>query len=229
MLEYFDAYLVGLTATPARHTFGFFNRNLVMEYSHEDAVADNVNVDFDIYRIRTRITAQGSRIEAGPGVVVAHRERNTRARRWEAPDEDIRYTARQLDRDVVSTDQIRTIVRAFKSRLFTEIFPGRTHVPKTLIFAKNDSHAEDIVDVVREEFGRGNDFCTKITYKSTGKKPGDLIQEFRTSYDPRIAVTVDMIATGTDVKPIEIVMFLRTVKSRVLYEQMKGRGGRVMK
>ncbi len=164
VLEYFDAYLVGLTATPAKHTFGFFNCNLVMEYSHENAVADNVNVDFDIYRIRTRITAEGSKIEAGPGVVVEHRERNTRQRRWEAPDEDIRYTASQLDRDVVSTDQIRTIVRSFKSRLFREIFPGRQHVPKTLVFAKDDSHAEDVVDVVREEFARGNDFCTKITY-----------------------------------------------------------------
>jgi type I restriction enzyme R subunit len=228
VLEYFDAYLVGLTATPAKHTFGFFNRNLVMEYGHEQAVADGVNVDFDIYKIRTKITAQGSTIEAAPGVTLAHRERSTRAVRWEAPDEDITYTPEQLDRDVVSKDQIRLIVRTFKERLFTEIFPGRTHVPKTLIFAKDDSHAEDIVEVVREEFGKGNDFCTKITYKTTGKDPQDLIQEFRASYNPRIAVTVDMIATGTDVRPIEIVMFMRTVKSRVLYEQMKGRGGRVI-
>lgn len=228
VLEYFDAYLVGLTATPAKHTFGFFNRNLVMEYGHEQAVADGVNVDFDIYKIRTKITAQGSTIEAASGVTLAFRERSTRAVRWEAPDEDITYAPEQLDRDVVARDQIRLIVRTFKDRLFTEIFPGRTHVPKTLIFAKDDSHAEDIVDVVREEFGKGNDFCTKITYKTTGKDPQDLIQEFRTSYNPRIAVTVDMIATGTDVRPIEIVMFMRSVKSRVLYEQMKGRGGRVI-
>ncbi len=228
MLEYFDAYLVGLTATPAKHTFGFFHKNLVQGYDHEQAVADGVNVDFDIYRIRTRITAAGSTIEAGPGVVVPYRERRSRATRWEAPDEDITYTATQLDRDVVAKDQIRTIVRTLRDRLFTEIFPGRTHVPKTLIFAKDDSHAEDVVDVIREEFGKGDDFCTKITYKTTGKSPRDLIQEFRTSYHPRIAVTVDMIATGTDVRPIEIVVFLRTVQSRVLYEQMKGRGVRVV-
>ena len=228
VLEYFDAFLVGLTATPAKHTFGFFNKNLVMEYGHEQAVADNVNVDFDIYKIRTKITAQGSTIEAAPGVTLAVRERRTRTLRWEAPDEDITYTAEQLDRDVVAKDQIRLVVRTFKERLFTEIFPGRTNVPKTLIFAKDDSHAEDIVGVVREEFGKGNDFCTKITYKTTGKDPQDLIQEFRASYNPRIAVTVDMIATGTDVKPIEIVMFMRAVKSRVLYEQMKGRGSRVI-
>ena len=228
VLEYFDAHLVGLTATPAKHTFGFFNSNLVMEYGHAEAVADNVNVDFNVYKIRTKITAQGSTIEAAPGVTLALRERRTRKVRWEAPDEDISYTAEQLDRDVVAKDQIRLVIRTFKERLFTEIFPGRTHVPKTLIFAKDDSHAEDIVEVVREEFGKGNDFCTKITYKTTGQKPKDLIQEFRASYNPRIAVTVDMIATGTDVKPIEIVMFMRSVKSRVLYEQMKGRGSRVI-
>lgn len=227
VLEYSDAFLVGLTATPARHTFGFFNKNLVMEYDHEKAVADNVNVDFDVYKIRTRITEQGSTVEAGPGTVLAHRERRTRAMRWEAPDEDVTYTANQLDRDVVSKGQIRLIISTFRERLFTEIFPGRHVEPKTLIFAKDDSHAEDIVEIVREEFGRGNDFCKKITYKTTTSAE-DLIREFRSDYNPRIAVTVDMIATGTDVKPIEIVMFMRSVKSRVLYEQMKGRGGRVV-
>jgi len=159
VLEYFDAYLIGLTATPAIHTFGFFHQNLVMEYPHEKAVADGVNVDFEVYRIRTRITGQGSVIEASDLPVVGHRDRRTRALRWEAPDEPLSYKAEDLDRSVVARDQIRLIVRTFKERLFTEIFPGRTQVPKTLVFAKDDSHAEDIVDVVREEFGQGNDFC----------------------------------------------------------------------
>jgi len=226
VVEYFDAHLIGLTATPAKHTFGFFQRNLVMEYGHREAVADDVNVDFDIYRIRTRITDQGSTIEAGPGVVVRHRERSTRAERWERPDEDIRYTPEQLDRTVVAQDQIRMILQTFKDRLFQDIFQGRTEVPKTLIFAKDDSHAEDIVEAARLVFDEGNEFCTKITYKTTGAKPEDLIQAFRTSYYPRIAVSVDMISTGVDVRPIEIVMFMRSVKSRVLYEQMWGRGTR---
>ena len=138
------------------------------------------------------------------------------------------YEASDLDRKVVAKDQIRRIVQTFRDKLFTEIFPGRREVPKTLVFAKDDSHAEDIVEIFREEFGRGNDFCQKITYKTTGKKPEDLIQEFRTGFFPRIAVTVDMIATGTDVKPIEIVVFMRAVKSRVLFEQMKGRGVRTI-
>ncbi len=228
VLEYFDAFLVGLTATPAKHTYGFFNKNLVMEYAHDQAVADGVNVDFELYKIRTQITKGGSRVEAGPATVLGYRERQTRKVRWENPDEDLVYGAEDLDRKVVAKDQIRTMVRAFRERLFTEIFPGRKHVPKTLVFAKDDSHAEDIVDIIREEFGEGNDFCQKITYKTTGKKPQDLIQDFRNSYYPRIAVTVDMVATGTDIKPVEIVMFMRVVKSRVLFEQMKGRGVRVI-
>ena len=228
VLDYFDAYLIGLTATPAMHTYGFFNQNLVMEYTHDKAVADNVNVDFEVYRIRTRITEQGSTIEAAPDTVVGVRDRRTRQLRWEQPDEDVTYVASELDRAVVAKDQIRLIVRTFREKLPTEIFPGRREVPKTLVFAKDDSHAEDIVDIIREEFGRGNQFCQKITYKTSGAKPKDLIQEFRNGYNPRIAVTVDMIATGTDIKPVEIVMFMRSVKSKVLFEQMKGRGVRVM-
>lgn len=228
VLEYFDAFVVGLTATPAKHTFGFFHKNLVMEYPHEDAVADGVNVDFDVYKIRTRITEHGSTIEAGDGALVGYRSHETRRTRWEKPDDDITYAGTDLDERVVAKDQIRLLVRTFRDRLPTEIFPGRREVPKTLIFAKDDSHAEDIVDIVREEFGRGNDFCQKITYRTTGVKPKDLIQQFRNGYEPRIAVTVDMIATGTDIRPIEIVVFMRAVKSRVLFEQMKGRGVRVI-
>lgn len=251
VLEYFDAHIVGLTATPSKQTLGFFNRNLVMEYGHEQAVADGVNVDFDVYRIRTRITEGGSTVEAG--AYVDHRARDSRRKRWEKLDEDLTYGAGELDRDVVTPDQIRTVVRAFRDRLFTEIFPGRSEVPKTLIFAKDDSHADDIVQIVREEFGRGNDFAQKITYKtgtarvvelvtgadgsteekvswiSTGVRAEHLLSSFRNSFNPRIVVTVDMIATGTDVKPLEIVLFMRAVKSRNLFEQMKGRGVRVIR
>ncbi len=226
VLDYFDAYLIGLTATPNKQAFAFFNQNLVMEYTHENAVIDGVNVPFDVYPIRTRITQGGSSVEAGYNV--DYRDKQTRAVRWEALDEDLIYTAQQLDRDVVAVDQIRTVIKTFKEKLFTEIFPGRTEVPKTLIFAKDDTHADDIVQIVREEFGKGNDFCQKITYRTTGIKPEDLLAQFRNNYNPRIVVTVDMIATGTDVKPIEIVFFMRTVKSRGYFEQMKGRGVRVM-
>jgi type I restriction enzyme R subunit len=228
VVEYFDAFLVGLTATPSKQTLGFFNKNLVMEYDHERAVADGVNVDFEVYNIRTKITERGSTVEAHPETMLGYRDRQTRALRWETPDEDLTYDPNELDRRVVAKDQIRTIIRTFRDQLPIDIFPGRKEVPKTLIFAKDDSHAEDIVEIVRDEFGRGNAFCQKITYMVTAANPRDLIQAFRNQYEPRIAVTVDMVATGTDIKPIEIVMFMRAVKSRVLFEQMKGRGVRII-
>ena len=231
VLEYFDAFLIGLTATPGKQTFGFFRQNLVVEYGREEAVADGVNVDFDVYRIRTEIGEHGATVDAG--LVTKFRDKETRAVRLEKLDEDVPYDADQLDRTVVAEDQIRTVVQAFRDNLFKPaedggIFPGRREVPKTLVFAKSDSHADDIVRIFREEFGKGNDFAVKITYKTTGKKPEDLLAEFRNSYNPRIAVTVDMIATGTDVKPLECVMFMRAVKSRTFFEQMMGRGVRTI-
>jgi len=226
VLEYFDAYLIGLTATPSKQTFGFFNQNLVMEYGHQQAVADGVNVNYDVYRIRTQVSEHGSQVEAGYSV--GYRDRLTRKTRWQELDEDMAYDADALDRAVQTPDQIRTIARTFRDKLHTEIFPGRTEVPKTIVFAKDDNHAEKIVEILREEFAKGNDFAQKITYRTTGEKPENLISAFRNSYFPRIAVTVDMIATGTDIKPVEIVMFMRSVKSRNFFEQMKGRGVRII-
>src|SRR5262245_20505394 len=222
-----------------------------MEYNHERAVADGVNVNYDVYRIQTEVTSQGAKIDAG--FYVDKRDRQTRKKRWELLDEDFQYGASQLDRDVVAEDQIRTVLQTFRDKLFTEIFPGRKDVPKTLIFAKDDNHADDIVRICREVFDKGNDFCQKITYRtgfmrdvakktgSDGKEieeivwkrvanlsPDQILQAFRNSYFPRIAVTVDMIATGTDVKPLEIVVFMRSVRSRGFFEQMKGRGVRVI-
>ncbi len=226
VLEYFDAFLIGLTATPSKQTLGFFKGNLVMEYNHAQAVADNVNVDFNTYRIRTQITEQGSTVDAG--YYVDRRDRQTRKVRWEQLEEELTYAPGQLDRDVVAEDQIRTVIQTFRDKLFTEIFPNRRDTPKTIIFAKDDSHADDIVRVVRQAFDKGNDFCQKITYKTTGAKPEDLLTSFRNSYNPRIVVTVDMIATGTDIKPVEVVFFMRNVRSRNFFEQMKGRGVRTI-
>ena len=226
VLEYFDGFIIGLTATPSKQTFGFFQQNLVMEYNHEQAVADGVNVDFDTYRIRTQITEQGAAVDAG--YYVDRRDRLTRRVRWEQLEEELTYAPNQLDRDVVAEDQIRTVIQTFRDRLFTEIFPNRQDVPKTIIFAKDDSHADDIVRIVRQEFDKGNDFCQKITYRTTGTKPEDLLTSFRNSYNPRIVVTVDMIATGTDIKPVEVVFFMRNVRSRSFFEQMKGRGVRTI-
>lgn len=228
VLDYFDAFLIGLTATPTAQTIGFFNGNLIQDYSHDKAVADGVNVDFDVYRIRTYVTEKGATLEADPEVLVPYRDKRTKETRYRELDDDLTYTAGELDRDVVSEDQIRLVAWTFRDRLFKDIFPKRTEVPKTLVFAKTDQHAEDIVRIMREEFGKGNEFCQKITSKTTGKKPEDLLNEFRNSYHPRIAVTVDMIATGTDVKALECLLFMRNIQSATYFEQMKGRGVRVI-
>lgn len=229
VLEYFDAFQIGLTATPDKRTFAYFHENVVSEYPYEQSVVDGVNVGFDIYRIETEITANGGVIRKDEGFVEV-REKLTRKQRWQQLDEDVDYEPRRLDRDVVNPSQIRTIIRTFKDRL-PVLFPGReaddgtTEVPKTLIFAKDDSHAEEIVQIVRDEFGESNAFCKKVTYKAT-EDPKTILANLRNDYNPRIAVTVDMIATGTDVKPLECLIFMRDVRSRNYFEQMKGRGCR---
>lgn len=244
VLDYFDAFQVGLTATPDARTFAYFQQNIVSEYSHEMAVADNVNVGYDVYIIDTSITKKGSTL--WKGAYVEHRDRITRKKRFELQDEDEAYSAQQLDKDIVNLNQIRTVIKTFKEHL-PDMFPdrydnnGAFEVPKTLVFAKSDSHADDIIQIIRQEFGEENRFCKKVTYTvEKGKKdedgniiieaedPKSVLSQFRNDYHPRIAVTVDMIATGTDVKPLECLLFMRDVKSRNYFEQMKGRGTRVI-
>ena len=228
VLEYFDAYLVGLTATPSKHTLGFFNSNLVSEYPYEQSVVDGVNVGFEVFRIKTQVGEEGGVVDSSFHVPV--RDRRTRAIRYKQLDEDLQYAKNELDKSVTVPNQIRAVLRCFRDNLFAELFPGRTGkwVPKTLIFAKDDNHAEEIVHAVREVFGKGNEFAKKITYQ-TCEKPKELIKAFRVDPFPRIAVTVDMIATGTDIKPVECLMFMRDVKSEGYYEQMKGRGVRTIR
>jgi type I restriction enzyme R subunit len=226
VLEYFDSFIVGLTATPSLHTLGFFNRNIVAQYPYERSVVDGVNVGYEVFRIRTRIGEQGSRVDKGYTIPI--RDKRTRAQRYETLADDLIYTARELDRSVVAPNQIRTVLETYRDTVFTELFPGRSTVPKTVIFAKDDHHAEQTVEIAREVFGKGNDFAKKITYRVDNADPEQLIKEFRINPNPRIAVTVDMIATGTDVKPIEVLVFLRDVRSELYFEQMKGRGVRTI-
>jgi type I restriction enzyme R subunit len=223
VLDYFDAFLIGLTATPDKRTYGFFNENVVAEYSYEQSVVDGVNVGYDVYEIETRIGKAGAEVKAKEWV--DHRHRETRKKRWAETEEDTAYTAKELDRSVVNPNQIRAVIQAMKSAMETTLFPNREEVPKTLIFAKTDSHADDIIQIVREVYGEGNAFCKKVTYRAEDD-PDTVLSNFRNDYHPRIAVTVDMIATGTDVKPLEVLLFLRDVRSKGYYEQMKGRGVR---
>lgn len=234
VLDYFDCFMIGLTATPDKRTFAFFHENIVSEYTLKQSITDKVNVGYDVYTIETEVTTQGAKIKAKQYVDL--RNKMTRKKEWKQLEDEVEYTPGQLDRDIVNPSQIRKIIHECKRVMSEEFYPERDNnydredskpeVPKTLIFAKTDSHAEDIVHIVREEFGEGNDFCKKITYKAVDEDPESILQQFRTSYNPRIAVTVDMIATGTDVKPIEILIFMRDVRSRNYFQQMIGRGTR---
>ncbi|TYQ00233.1 type I restriction enzyme R subunit [Tenacibaculum adriaticum] len=231
VLDYFDAFLIGLTATPDKRTFGFFNENVVSQYTYEESVTDGVNVPYDVYTIETEISKNGETVKAG--WFVDRRDKLTRKKRWQQEDEDTEYKRNDLDKKVVNPSQIRNIIREYKRALKTTIYPNRLdengeyEVPKTLVFAKTDSHADDIIKIIREEFDEGNDFCKKVTYK-IDEDPKSVLNRFRNSYYPRIAVTVDMIATGTDVKPLEVLLFMRDVKSINYFEQMKGRGTRTI-
>lgn len=226
VLEYFDSFIIGLTATPSKLTLGYFNQNIVAEYPYERSVLDGVNVDYQVLRIRTKIGEEGGKISHDFPVLT--RDKKTRKETYEQIEDDIVYDKSKLDRSVMAPNQIRTVLECYRNTLWTELFPNReqTFVPKTLIFAKDDNHAEEIVRLTREVFEKGNDFCKKITYNVSGENPADLIKEFRTSPTLRIAVTVDMIATGTDIKPLEVIIFMRDVRSELYYEQMKGRGVR---
>lgn len=228
VLDYFDAFQVGLTATPDNRTFAYFNENVVSDYGYEKAVVDGVLVPYNVFTIETKITKEGAQIQMGERV--DKRERLTRKKFWETVDEDVAYSGKQLDKDIVNLSTIRNIIKAVKENLplmFPDRFDkdGKFEVPKMLIFAKTDSHAEDIIEIVREEFGEENKFCKKITYQSQ-EDPKSILSQFRNDYYPRIAVTVDMIATGTDIRPLEVLLFMRDVKSKSYYEQMKGRGTR---
>jgi len=144
-------------------------------------VLDKVNVGYDIYRIRTNLTEKGATVERGNHLEKI--ERRTRRKRWEKLKDDYTWHGKELDRSVVFDNQVRTVITHFRDALFTKMFPHRSGgwIPKTLIYAKDDAHADRIVDIVRDVFGEGNDFCKKITYRVGGKKTAeDLIAEFRT-------------------------------------------------
>ena len=203
-------------------SIGIWSRNILTSVRWSTAST----LDLEVFRIRTEIGERGATVKAGYDLPV--RDKRTRAERYETLTEDFSYAPSDLDKTVIAPNQIRTVIEAYRDSLFTELFPGRREVPKTLVFAKDDHHAEEIVGIVRDVFGKGNDFAKKITYRADGGDPDLLIRQFRNDFNPRIAVTVDMIATGTDVKPIEALIFLRDVKASQYFEQMKGRGARTI-
>ncbi len=235
VLDYFDAHVLGLTATPTPEAYAFFNNNIIENYTFDDSVVDGVNVPGRVYRIKTEVTEHGGAIREG--TKVTETARKTGAATTYEVHQRVDYDQSALDRSVINTNQIREVLEAYKKAIYSELYPDRDakweYVPKTLIFAKDDNHATQIVAVAKEVFGTefedGNvpeHFVQKITY--TAEDSNGLIRDLRTEKDFRIAVTVTLVATGTDVRPLEVVLFMKDVHSDVLYTQMKGRGCRVI-
>lgn len=236
VLNYFkDAKILGLTATPTPEAYAFFNENTIEKYTYDDSVVDGVNVPARVYRIKTNVTEHGGVINSGDEVIETTRD-GKEAGSYKA-GERIDYTPSQLDRSVINPDQMTKVIEAYRDSIFTDLYPDREeiwdYIPKTLIFAKDDNHATQIVDTVKEVFAEKfiggsvpKNFVQKITYSAGDSSV--LIRQLRTDKEFRIAVTVTLVATGTDIKPLEVVLFMNDVKSDVLYTQMKGRGCRVI-
>ncbi|MBQ9367347.1 MAG: DEAD/DEAH box helicase family protein [Victivallales bacterium] len=236
VLDYFSgAYVLGLTATPTPEAYAFFNNNVVEKYTYDDSVVDGVNVPSRIYRIKTEVTEHGGALQEG--TMVMESSRQTGEEDLYVMEERVDYDATSLDRSVINQDQIRKVLEVYKKSIYEELYPDREkkweYVPKTLIFAKDDNHATQIVEIAKQVFGEEFEdgvvpehFVQKITY--TAEDSNGLIRDLRTEKEFRIAVTVTLVATGTDVKPLEVVLFMKDVHSDVLYTQMKGRGCRVI-
>ena len=232
VLEYFDtARLVGLTATPIPETMAFFNNNRIVNYTLEKSIVDGVNVDCRVYRIKTQVTETGGAILEGEKF--KEETRYTGEVKTVSSKETKTYTNKELNRSIINPAQIKLILTTYRDVVYTELFndpqrePNMDYLPKTLIFALNEAHATNIVQIAKEVFGRTDDrFVQKITYSAGDSN--ELIRQFRNDKDFRIAVTCTLVATGTDVKPLEVVMFMRDVESLPLYIQMKGRGVRAI-
>lgn len=236
VLDYFkDAKILGLTATPIPEAYAYFNKNIVEEYTYNDSAVDGVNVPARVYRIITEATVHGGTIKQGETVTDVNRAGEV-VDTYTAQNR-IDYASNQLDRSVINPNQIESVLKSYMDSIYTDLYPEREenwhYIPKTLIFAKDDNHATKIVEVAKkvfsEKFADGkvpNNFIQKITYSAGDSNA--LIRDLRTEKDFRIAVTVTLVATGTDVKPLEVVLFMNDVKSEVLYTQMKGRGCRTL-
>ncbi len=236
VLDYFkDATILGLTATPTPEAYAFFDDNIIEKYTYDESVVDGVNVPARVYRILTKTTEHGGTINKGDTVTETAKRTGESTERSTA--QQIDFSPSQLDRSVTVPEQIETVLTTYRNAIYSELYPDRQpvweYVPKTLIFAKDDNHATEIVEAVKKVFAdKFSDeivpekFVQKITYSADN--PNQLIRDLRTEKEFRIAVTVTLVATGTDVKPLEVVLFMNDVKSELLYTQMKGRGCRVI-
>ncbi len=223
-LEHFDAIKIGLTATPAAHTKAYFN-DVVYRYEYARAVREGYLVDYDAVKVRSNVRMQGVFLKEGELVGMVDPESGTE--QLDHLEDEREFDTTEVERTVTSPDSNRKILEEIKKHaLEHEQRYGR--FPKTLIFAANDiphtSHADQVVELAVKVFGRGESFVRKITGRSD--RPLQLIREFRNRAQPGVVVTVDLLSTGVDIPDLEFIVFLRPVKSRILFEQMLGRGTR---
>ncbi len=227
VLDYFDAVKIGLTATPATHTLAMF-KNKVFSYSTEQAVLDGYLADYDAVKIKSDIHINGAFLKEGE--IVGEIDMETGAEQLDELEDEREFSAAEIEQKITSPDSIKKIITAIKK--YTDKHEAENNrFPKILIFAVNDmphvSHSDEVVRTCKEIYGRGDDFVMKITGSPTVDRPLQKIRQFRNRPEPKIVVTVDMLTTGVDIPAIEMVVFMRMVKSRILWVQMLGRGTRL--
>ena len=225
-LDHFDAVKIGLTATPAAHTTAYF-KDIIYRYEYDRAVREGFLVDYDIVKINSNVRMHGMFLKEGEQVAMINPK--TGAETMDQLEDERQFDSSQVEKDITSPDSNRKILEEIKKyALEHELRYGR--FPKILIFAANDlphtSHADQLVNTARDVFGRGDSFVQKITGSPTVDRPLQRIREFRNRPNPAIVVSVDMLTTGVDIPDLEFIVFLRPVKSRILFEQMLGRGTR---
>ena len=226
VLNHFDAIKVGLTATPAYHTIAYFGKP-VFSYDIDEAVNDGFLVDWDAVAINSEVLMNGVFLKEGEMVGVVDTE--TGREQIDQMEDEREFTSTEIEEKITAPDTNRKIIEELK-KYADEFESENGRFPKTLIFASNDipmiSHADRLVGLCKETFNRGDDFAAKITGSPTVDRPLKKIKEFRNRPNPKIVVTVDMLSTGVDIPALEFIVFLRPVKSRILWEQMLGRGTR---
>ncbi len=229
VINHFDAVKIGLTATPAKHTLSLFEE-VVFEYTTDQAITDGYLVDYEAVAIKSGIRMNGVFLKEGEEVEFVDTGIGTK--QYHLLEDEREFDASKIERDITSPDSNEKIIREIgKYAEEHEKLFGR--FPKILIFAANDlqhtSHADQIVQICRKVFNQGDDFVMKITGNANVDRPLKRIREFRNRPNPKIVVTVDMLTTGVDIPKIEFIVFLRPVKSRILWVQMLGRGTRLCK
>lgn len=226
VLNHFDAVKVGLTATPASHTVAYFNKP-IFNYPLQQAIDEGYLVDYDAVAINSEVLMNGAFLKEGEQVGMI--DTQTGREQIDQLEDEREFTSTEIEEKITAPDTNQKIIEELK-KYADEFEKERGRFPKTLIFASNDmpmiSHADRLVSICKAVFNQGDDFVAKITGSPTVDRPLKKIKEFRNRPNPKIVVTVDMLSTGVDIPALEYIVFLRPVKSRILWEQMLGRGTR---